>query len=39
MKILKGNKDELNKLYGNKVDMVKRILNMFQTKTVIGLQN
>jgi ABC-type polar amino acid transport system ATPase subunit len=39
MKLLKSHNDELNKLYGNKVDMVKRILNMFQTKTIIGLQN
>merc|ERR1712228_534003 len=39
MKTLKAHNDELNKLYGNKVDMVKRILNMFQTKTIIGLQN
>merc|ERR1711976_763049 len=39
MKLLKNHNDELNKLYGNKVDMVKRILNMFQTKTIIGLQN
>jgi len=39
MKLLKNHNDELNKLYGNKADMVKRILNMFQTKTIIGLQN
>jgi len=39
MKLLKSHNDELKKLYGNKVDMIKRILNMFQTKTIVGLQN
>merc|ERR1712072_1361249 len=37
MKLLKAHNDEVNKLFGNKADMCKKIINMVQSKTVIGL--
>merc|ERR1712194_544317 len=37
MKMMKAHNDEVNKLFGNKADMYKKIINMVQSKTVIGL--
>merc|ERR1712194_981222 len=37
MKMMKAHNDEVNKLFGNKADMCKKIINMVQSKTVIGL--
>ena len=39
MKVLREHNNELKELYGNKVDLVKRIINMFQTKTIVGLSS
>merc|ERR1712084_180573 len=37
MKALRSHNDEVNRLFGNKADMCKKIINMVQSKTVIGL--
>merc|ERR1711976_12417 len=37
MKALRSHNEEVNRLFGNKADMCKRIINMVQQKTVIGL--
>merc|ERR1712178_297356 len=39
MKVLRDHNNELKELYGNKVDLIKKIINLFQTKTVIGLSS
>merc|ERR1712072_147576 len=37
MKALRAHNEEVNRLFGNKADMCKKIINMVQSKTVIGL--
>merc|ERR1711959_14540 len=37
MKALRAHNEEVNRLFGNKAEMCKKIINMVQSKTVIGL--